>query len=100
MRLLNSRSDYSRCSLPRLTVEESYEKEKESVKASSDSNKEPSLGRNRNLRKTNGQTKNPADIRFPFKKKNGEDKSAKSVIRIRCHEWSGELGRARATEKI
>ena len=100
MRLLNSRSDYSRCSLPRLTVEESYEKEKESVKASSDSNKEPSLGRNRNLRKTNGQTKNPADIRFPFKKKNSEDKSAKSVIRIRCHEWSGELGRARATEKI
>ena len=26
MRLLNSRSEYSRCSLPRLTVKESYEK--------------------------------------------------------------------------
>ena len=93
MRLLNSRSDYSRCSLPRLTVEESYEKaesetdkkevageptvdakEKESVNARSDSNNEPSLGKNRNLRKTNGQTNNPADIRFHFKKKNSEDK--------------------------
>ena len=74
MRPLNSRSDYSRCSLPRLTVEESYEKEKESVKASSDSNKEPSLGRNRNLRKTNGQKQNPGDIRFHFKKQSSEDK--------------------------
>ena len=93
VRLLNSRSEYSRCSLPRLTVEESYEKaenetdmkevageprvnakEKESVKVRSDSGNEPSLGKNRNLRKTNGQTQNPADIRFHFKKQNSEDK--------------------------
>ena len=93
VRLLNSRSEYSRGSLPRLTVEESYEKaenetdmkevageprvnakEKESVKVRSDSGNEPSLGKNRNLRKTNGQTQNPADIRFHFKKQNSEDK--------------------------
>ena len=49
-------------------------KEKESVKVSSDSGNEPSLGKNRNLRKTNGQTQNPADIRFHFKKQNSEDK--------------------------
>ena len=49
-------------------------KEKESVKVRSDSGNEPSLGKNRNLRETNGQTQNPADIRFHFKKQNSEDK--------------------------
>ena len=88
MRLLNSRSEYSRCSLPRLTVEESYEKaenetdmkevagepkvnvkEKEPATARSESINEPSMGQIRNLRKTNGQRQNTADIRFHFKPK-------------------------------
>ena len=96
MRLLNSRSEYSRCSLPRLVVEESYEKaenendkqevagepkvndkEKEPAKARSESSNEPSLGQNRNERKTNSQTQrqNVADIRFYFKQKQNFDDS-------------------------
>ena len=96
MRLLNSRSEYSRCSLPRLVVEESYEKaenendkqevagepkvndkEKEPATAKSDSSNEPSLGQNRNERKTNSQTQrqNVADIRFYFKQKQNFDDS-------------------------
>ena len=92
MRLLNSRSEYSRCSLPRLIVEESYEKavnendkqevagepkvndkEKEPATARSESSNEPSLGQNRNLRKTNSQRQNVADIRFHFKQKQNFD---------------------------
>ena len=94
VRLLNSRSEYSRCSLPRLVVEESYEKaenendkqevagepkvndkEKEPATAKSDSSNEPSLGQNRNERKTNSQRQNIADIRFYFKQKQNFDDS-------------------------
>ena len=50
------------------------EKEKKPATAASGSRNEPSLGKNRNERKTNGQGENTADIRFYFKhEKNFDD---------------------------
>ncbi len=49
------------------------DKEKEPATARSESSNEPSLGQNRNVRKTNGQRENTADIRFHFKQKKNFD---------------------------
>ena len=92
MRLLNSRSEYNRCSLPRLVVEDSFEKaasdedtEKEEARNSTEhdnerepaavrlnSRKKSSSGKNINAAKTNGQRDKPADIRNYFKKQKSD----------------------------
>ena len=88
VRLLNSRSEYNRCSLPRLVVEDSFEKaasdedtEKEEARNSTEHDNErepaavrlnsktkPSSGANSNSSKTSTHREQPADIRTYFKK--------------------------------
>ena len=92
VRLLNSRSEYSRCSLPRLTIEDSYEKavsdkdtEKEEERISKEnanerepavvelnSNRKSSSGENRKSLKTNGHSDKSADIRNYFTKQKSD----------------------------
>ena len=91
MRLLNSRSEYSRCSLPRLVIEDSHEKavndevvEKEEERNSEHVNerdpatvrlnpsKTSSSGKNRKTAKTNGQNDTTADIRNYFTKQKSD----------------------------
>ena len=91
MRLLNSRSEYNRCSLPRLVVEDSFEKavsdedeekeeerntvhdnEREPAAVRLNSKTKPSSGANSNSSKTNRQRDQPADIRNYFKKQNSD----------------------------
>ena len=91
MRLLNSRSEYNRCSLPRLVVEDSFEKaasdedtEKEEIRNSTEHDNErepaavrlnsktkPSSGANSNSSKTSTH-REPADIRTYFKKQKND----------------------------
>ena len=85
VRLLNSRSEYSRCSLPRLVIEDSHEKaesdkvpEKEEERNSENVNerdpaavslnptKTSSSGKIRKTAKTNRQNDQSADIRTYF----------------------------------
>ena len=91
MRLLNSRTEYNRCSLPRLVVEGSFEKaandedtekeekrntepdnEREPAAVRLKSKKKSSSGENSNAAKTNKQTDQPADIRNYFKKQKSD----------------------------
>ena len=87
VRLLNSRSEYNRCSLPRLVVEDSFEKaasdedtEKEEKRNSTEHDNErepaavrlnsktkPSSRANSNSSKTSTHREQPADIRTYFK---------------------------------
>ena len=89
MRLLNSRSEYSRCSLPRLVIEDSHEKavsdevvEKEETRNSTEHvnerdpaavrlnpKKTSSSGKTNKSVKTNGQNDQTADIRNYFNSK-------------------------------
>ena len=83
VRLLNSKSKYSRCSLPRLVVEGAEglggidkkaddwepnvnEREIEPLPVRSDTINGQSLRKNRNLAKTNGQKYGASDIRSHF----------------------------------
>ena len=94
VRLLNSRSEYNRCSVPRLVVEDSYEKaasdedaekeeerntvhdnEREPAAVTLNSNKKSSSGKNKknsNAVKTNGQGDQSADIRNYFMKQKSD----------------------------
>ena len=90
LRLLNSKSEYSRCSLPRLVVEgtegvegdddkkeaegELHEKDREiePPPARSNTNNELDLRKDRSLAKTNGHRK--SDIRSHFVKQQNSDR--------------------------
>ena len=91
VRLLNSRSEYSRCILPRLVIEDSHEKavsdevvEKEEKRNSEHDNerdpatvrlnpsKTSSSGKNKKTAKTNGQNDPSADIRNYFTKQKSD----------------------------
>ena len=92
VRLLNSRSEYNRCSVPRLVVEDSYEKatsdedtekdedrnitghdnEREPAAVRLNSNKTSSSGENRNAVKTNRQSDQSVDIRNYFTKQKSD----------------------------
>ena len=88
---LNSRSEYSRCSLPRLVIEDSHEKavsdeatEKEEERNSEhDNERDPAIvrlnpikasssGKNKKSAKTNGQNDPSADIRNYFTKQKSD----------------------------
>ena len=92
MRLLNSRSEYNRCSLPRLVVEDSHEKaasdevaekdeernitehenEREPAAVSLNSKNMSSSGENKKAVKTNRPSDQLADIRNYFAKQKSD----------------------------
>ena len=64
MRLLNSRSEYSRCSLPRLIVEDSYEKTVSDTDTEKEEERIPKEHAN--------ESDKSADIRNYFTKQNSD----------------------------